>query len=103
LLRELSILREEAIPWVNGIYVGDFGCGDNPIRSQVTIRTPGASDADGLVSELDVKGLNIGLGVNGEGFNAELTARADNAEGDFTAICDEDFLDHQERWIIINR
>ena len=51
-------------------------------------------DADGLVGELDVHRIDIGLGIDGDGFDIELAAGADDAEGDFAAIGDQDALEH---------
>ena len=39
-------------------------------------------------SGLDMERIDIGLGVNGEGSNSELFAGADDAQRDFTAVCD---------------
>jgi hypothetical protein len=43
-----------------------------------------------------VHGIDIGLRVNGDGFDIEFFAGADDAEGDFTTVGDEDFFKHGE-------
>jgi hypothetical protein len=45
-----------------------------------------------------VKGVVIGLGVDGESTDAEVLAGADDAEGDFASIGDEDFVEHEGKW-----
>jgi hypothetical protein len=45
-------------------------------------------DADRFIGGLDVEGVVICLGVDGEGANAHVFAGADDAKGDFAAICD---------------
>ena len=51
-------------------------------------RTLGVAGPDGLVSELDVHGIHVRLGINGDGLDIELAAGADDAEGNFAAIGD---------------
>jgi hypothetical protein len=37
---------------------------------------------------MDVHGIDVGLGIDGDGFHPELAAGADDAQGDFTAVGD---------------
>ena len=43
-----------------------------------------------------MEGLHIGLRVNCEGLDAKFAAGAHNAQCDFAAVGDENFLDHLE-------
>ena len=79
---------------MDGIHVRDLGGADDPIGAEIGVRALVAADADGFVGELHVERLHVGLGIDGEGLDAHLAASADNAEGDFAAVGDEDFLDH---------
>ena len=46
-----------------------------------------------FVREPDVKGGAVGLGVDRDGADAHLMERADDADGDLTAVRDEDLLE----------
>jgi hypothetical protein len=81
---------------MDGIHIGDLSRSDDSISPQVTVGAARPAYANGLVGQLNVKGLDIGLGINRKGLYAELSTSSDDAEGDFTAVGDEDFLDHQE-------
>ena len=48
-----------------------------------------------FISQLDMHGVDIGLRVDGYRCDAELAAGADDAKGDFTAVSDKDFLEHE--------
>ncbi len=54
------------------------------------------SDADGLVRQQDMLGVEIGRGVHRHGLDAQFAARAQDAKGDLAAIRDDDFFDHLE-------
>jgi hypothetical protein len=41
-----------------------------------------------------VQRIYVGIGINRQGSNPELFARADNAQRNFTAIGNQDFLKH---------
>jgi hypothetical protein len=73
---------------VNGIDIPDFGGGDNPVYFQVTLSAGTGSDADRFVGGLDVEGVVISLGVDGERANTHVFAGAYDTKGDFAAICD---------------
>ena len=78
--------------------VGDFRRADDAVGAHVAVRALGAADADGLVGQLHMQRLHISLRVDGQGLDAQFAAGADDAEGDFAAISDEDLLDHKQRY-----
>ena len=43
---------------------------------------------------LDVQRVLVGIGVHGDGLNAELPAGAHDSDGDFPAVGDQNFIDH---------
>ena len=92
LLGEAGALGEEAVARVDGVDVGDLGGRDDAILAQVRILARSGPDADGLVGELHVQRLLVGLGIDRDGLDAQLPARADDAKGDFAAIGDEDLV-----------
>ena len=79
---------------MNGVHVANLGGADVAVDFEIGIRPGGRSDADGLVGQLDVEALQVGLGVDGEGFDAHLAAGAHDAQGDLAAVGDEDFVKH---------
>ncbi len=95
---ELGAFREESVPRVDGIDIADFGGGDDAIDFKITLCAGSWADADSFVGGLDVKGVVIGFGVDGESADAEVFAGADDAEGDFAAVGDEDFVEHERKW-----
>ena len=54
------------------------------------------SNADGLISHLDVHGVGVGLGINRHRFDVELLACANNAHRNFAAIGDQYLFKHAE-------
>ena len=52
-------------------------------------------DADGLIRQKDVLGVEIGGRMHGHGLDAELAARPKDAKRNLAAVGDDDFLDHR--------
>jgi hypothetical protein len=63
-LREVGVLRKEAVARVDRLGIGDFGGADDRGDVQVARGRRRGADADRFVGELDVLGLGIGLGVH---------------------------------------
>ena len=53
------------------------------------------ADVDGFVGHLDVQGIAVGIGVDGDGLDAEAACGLDHAAGDLAAIGDQDLLEHR--------
>ena len=99
-LGELGILGEEAVSGMDGIRIGDFRSGDDIGDVEVALGTLGRADADGLIRKADVKAFRIRGGVHGHRLDAHLLARADDPQGDFATVGDQDFLEHVvNRWV----
>jgi hypothetical protein len=79
---------------VDGIDVADLGGGDDAVDLEIALRARARSDTDGFVGGLNVEGVVIGLGIDGEGADPEVLAGADHPESDFAAISNEDFVKH---------
>ncbi len=88
LLGEFRVLRKEAVARVDRVDVGNLGCADDAVGPQVAVSALGPPDADGLVCQLDVQGLHIGLGIDREGLDAHFPAGANDSEGDFATVGD---------------
>ena len=93
-LREMRVFREEAVARMNCIHVGDLRGADDAIDFEIALRTGSRPDANGLIRQLDVEAFHVGLGIDGDGLDAELFAGPNDPQGDFAAVGDEDFLEH---------
>ena len=93
--REVGVLREKSVAGMNRVHVADFGRAHDAVDLQIALGARRRADADRLVRQLHVERIDIRLRVNGERAHAQLLAGADDAQGDFAAIGDQDFLEHQ--------
>src|SRR6476619_6211804 len=94
-LREISVLREKAVAGMDRLGVGDLGGGDDRGHVEVALRRGCRTDADGFVGELDVLRVAIGLRIDHNRLDADLAARALDAQRDLAAVGDQDLLEHQ--------
>ena len=79
---------------MDGVDVGNLGRTDHRGNVEVALGELGRTDADGLVGEADVEGVAVGFAVDCDRTDAEFLAGTNDAESDFSAIGDEDFLEH---------
>ncbi len=63
LLGELAVLGKEAVARVDGIDVCDLGRTDDAICPHVAVSTSGTTNTNGLIGELNMKGLDVGLRI----------------------------------------
>ena len=91
-LRELGILAQKAVAGMDRVDVGDLRRADDRRDIQIAARALGRSDADRLVGESHVRAVAVGLGIDGHGLDSQFLTGADDANRDFAAIGDEDFL-----------
>jgi len=91
---EPVILRQEAIPGVDGVCAGRFHGFENPVEVKIAGGRLGGTDADGLVRVAQVERLSIGLGVNGNRGNPHLPYRPQNSNRDLTPVGHQNFLEH---------
>ena len=93
--REVRVLREKTVAGMDRIHVADFRGADDAVDLEVAFRARRGADANRLVGQLDVQRINIRLRINRERPDAEFLAGADNAQRDFAAIGDQNFLKHR--------
>ena len=92
---EGRVLREEAVAGVERFGAAvDSGLNDG-IDSQVAFGGRRRADVDGAVRLEDVQRAAVGVRVNGDGLDAEITAGAHDADGDLASVGDEDASEHQ--------
>jgi hypothetical protein len=92
----VSILRKESVTSVNSVDVRDLSRTDNPVDAKITLVRRGFADANGFIRHLDMHRVNVGFRVNGDRPDIQLLASANDANRDFSAVGNEDFLKHAE-------
>jgi hypothetical protein len=91
-LREARVLREETVAGVDGVGARDEGGRDDVGDVEVRARGGSRSDAERLVRGRHDERAAIRIREDGDGLDPQLVSRAVDAQGDLTAICDQDFL-----------
>ncbi len=69
----------------------------NGVAAQVAVGRPRPADRPGLVRLAHVLCVGVGFRIHRNGADAEATAGADHAAGDFAAVGDEDLVEHAGR------
>src|ERR1043166_1100476 len=91
---EVRALGKKSVARMNRIGAGDFSGAYHGGNVEVTVGASWRSDADVFVGELHVQRVLVGFGEHGNRLDAEFLARVDDAQRDFPAVRDEDFLEH---------
>ena len=89
------LFGKEAIAGMDCLCARPDGTGEHGIVVEVALGKTRAADAVGLIGELHVQRVRIGRGVDGDGLDAHVAARADNTDRDLAAIGDEHFIEHE--------
>ena len=71
-----------------------FASGNDLFDNQIAFCRRWRADSDGGVRHLDMKGIFIGLRINGDRFNSQSTRGLDNPAGDFAPIGNQNTLEH---------
>ena len=93
-LGELRVLGEKPIAGMDRVRPGDLGGCDQAGNAEIRFPRRRGPDADVVVGESHVQRLAVGFRIDGDRLNAELAARANDAQRDLPAIRDQDFLEH---------
>ena len=75
---------------MDGVGAGATGDVEDQIAAQIRFGGRRGSEAVRFVGLENVGSGTIGVGVDGDGGNAQLTAGAQDAQGDFATVGDED-------------
>jgi len=94
-VRELGILRQEAVPGMDRVGPGDLGRRDQARDPQVGEPPGGRPDADVVVGEPDVERFPVRLGVDRHRLEPELAAGADDPQGDLAPVGNEHLPEHR--------
>ena len=93
---ELRVFGEEAVAGMDRVDLVFAGQGDDAGDVEVGAdRFAGLADAVGLVGLEAVQGEAVLVGVEGDGANAQLVGRAEDADGDLAAVGDQQLLDRR--------
>jgi hypothetical protein len=92
--RERGVFGEETVAGMDGVAPGAPGYVDDFIDAEIAFAGGGGPDWVGFVSEADVEGFAVDFAEDGGGADAEFAAGSEDANSDFTAIGDQDFLKH---------
>ena len=93
-LGKIGVLGQEAIARVNRLGVGHLGGRNDGGYIQVAKRRLRGADTNRFVSQFDVLGFTVGLGVHHNGLDTELAAGALDAQGNLAPVGDENFPEH---------
>mmetsp|Transcript_482 Transcript_482/g.1018 ORF Transcript_482/g.1018 Transcript_482/m.1018 type:complete len:696 (+) Transcript_482:336-2423(+) len=90
-LGKTGVLAQKSIPGMHPLRPRLLDRPTDLVDVEVALGRGRRPDADGLVGEGDVRGFDVGGGVDGHGGDAVGAGRAEDAAGDFAAVGDEDF------------
>jgi hypothetical protein len=79
---------------MDSLSAGLLAGSDDLVHDQIGFFRSSRADADGFVGQIDVQGVLVGLGINGDRLDAHLAGGLDDAAGDFAAVCDQNLGEH---------
>ena len=92
---EIRRFGQEAVAGMDGVGAGDFRGADDGRHVQIAVAAARGTDADVFVGEADVQRVLVRLRIHGDGLDAQLAARDDDAHRDLAAVGDQNFLKHR--------
>lgn len=90
-LCEFRAFRKEAVTRMDGICAGAFGNRDQLVDIEIRLGGPHAFQRIGFIRQPDEKRVLIGIGINGDRFQAVIATGADDAHRDLAAIGNQHF------------
>jgi hypothetical protein len=92
---EIGILRQKAVTGMDRFCARAFRSVEDHVAAQITLGRARTADMHGFVGLDHVLRVRVGIGIDGDGGDAESTAAANHATGDFAAVGDQDFAEHE--------
>jgi hypothetical protein len=86
-----GVLREESIAGVEGVGAGAASDVEDEATAEIGFGSGRRAKAEGFVGGEDVESSAVGVREDGDGGQAEFATGADETEGNFSAVGDEDF------------
>ncbi len=87
---ERRALRQESVSRMDRFGAGRERRLDDQVGAEVTLPCRRRAQTHRLVGGYDVRGIDVGVGVHGDRLDAKVATGADDAQGDLTAVGDED-------------
>src|SRR5205807_8292573 len=94
LYSEVRLLGQKTVAVINGVDVAHFRGAHDPIDLQITFRARRRADANCFVGKLHEQRIDVRVRINRKRANAELLARANDAQRNLTAIGNQDLFEH---------
>jgi hypothetical protein len=91
----MRVLGEKSVTGMDRIDVTHFSSAHDSIDLQITVRAWRRANTDRFVRQLDMQRIDVRFRINRERANPKFLASADHPQGDFAAIGDKDFFEHQ--------
>ncbi len=93
-LGEIGVFGQEAVARMDAVGAGRLRRCDDLVDAQVAVACGPGTDLHGLVGHGGERRTSVGLGDDGNRLHPEAAGGLDDANGDFAAIGDQDFLQH---------
>ena len=93
-------LGEEPVAGMDGFGAGRLAGRDDIFGDEIALRGRRRADMHRLVGHLDMHGVAVGIGIDGDRRDPHLPRRPDDAAGDLAAIGDQDFLEHRRAFFL---
>lgn len=85
-LGEVGVLGKESVTGVDGIGAGLGGGVEDLVEHQVRLCRRLSTEGEGLIGELDVRGIGIGFGIHRNAADTGILGRPDHAHGDLASV-----------------
>ena len=106
-LGEAGVLRQEAVARMHGVGAGDLAGSQQARNVEIAIGGSRRADANALVSEPHMHGVGVGGRMHRHGGDAQLLARALDAQCNLPPVGDQDLVEHsllgRGRWAMGSR
>src|SRR5207245_10243683 len=94
LLGKVCVLGRQPVAGMECINIVDFRRADGRGNIEVTLCELRRADTNSLISKAHVQRIAVGLAVNRNRADAQLLASANYPQSDFTAVSNQDLLEH---------
>ena len=88
------VLAQEAIAGVHSLGTGLLAGLNDLVGQQIALAAGRGANAHGLVSQLDVAGFLVGVGIDSDGGNAHLAGGSNHPTRNFATVRNQDFCKH---------